>query len=206
MKRQVIKNSIAVIALFLLSPVLNINLLIPLFLTTIFIYLDVSKRQNPSDCRFLHLCLLFLIIFTIGNLISREALSIYYIPFALIPMLVIILWQDLMISLLMLLACSLTFAIDFNSLGLGIIFFVSAVISTVLLINVRRRSQIIRAGFIVGLFQVFTWLFIQNFRLLDDPDPYMFLFINGVACGIAVVGFLPVFEYIFGQVTNISLL
>ena len=31
-------------------------------------------------------------------------------------------------------------------------------------------------------------------------------FINGVVCGIAVVGLLPVFEYLFGRITNISLL
>jgi putative nucleotidyltransferase with HDIG domain len=207
MRNQVIKNSVSILALFALCLALKINLLIPLVLTGVFMCLDIWKKQRASDCRFLHLCLLLLIIFTIGHWIVIEKLNIYYlIPFAIIPMLVIILWQDLMISILMFLAYGLTLAIDFESLALGIIFFISTTISTVLLIDVRRRSQIIRVGFIVGLFQVFTWLFIQNFNILDEPMPYLFLFVNGVACGIVVVGVLPVFEYIFGVVTNISLL
>ncbi len=206
MRKQVIKNSIAIVALFLLSGILKINLLIPIILSTIFVYLEVWKKQKPWDYRFLHLILLFLIIFAIGHWFFMEKINIYYIPFALIPMLVIILWQDLMISLLMILACVFSLATEFNSLDLGIIFYISAIVSTIFLVNVRRRSQIIRAGFVVGSFQVITWLFIQDFRILNDVNPYIILFINGVVCGIVVVGVLPVFEYIFGRVTNISLL
>ena len=206
MKRQVIKNSIIVVGLFLLGLILRINLLIPAILATLFIYLEVWKRQKLCDCRFLHLIFLFMLIFAIGHWSHATGLNIYYIPFALISMLVIILWQDLMISLLMILACSFFLEIIFNSLDLGILFFISAIIATAFLVNVRRRSQIIRAGFIVGAFQMLTWLFIQNFRILNNLDPYLILFINGVVCGIAVVGLLPVFEYMFGRVTNISLL
>jgi putative nucleotidyltransferase with HDIG domain len=206
MTKQVIKNSIAIISLFLLSLILDINLLIPTILAIAFIYLDTWYKQKTRECRFLHLALLFLIIFTIGHWIHASRLSIWFVPFSLIPMLVIILWQNLTISLLMMCAYGFSLAVEFNSLELTILFFVSAVISTVLLVNVRRRSQIIRAGFAVGLFQVLTWLFIQYFQILDNLRPYLILFINGVACGIAVVGLLPVFEYMFGRITNISLL
>jgi hypothetical protein len=206
MKSQAIRNSIVILALFCLSLILDINLLIPVILTTIFIYSEVWRRQSSSDFRFLHLSLLFLIIFAIGHWFFMEKIGIWYIPFSLIPMLVIILWQDLMLSLFMALACSLSLAIEFKHLDLGILFFISAIISTVLLINVRRRSQIIRAGFTVGLLQMLIWLFIQDFRIINHLNSYTILFFNGVACGIAVVGFLPVFEYMFGRVTNISLL
>lgn len=129
-------------------------------------------------------------------------------PFSLIPMLTVVLWQNLIVSILMIVACGLSLLIEFNSLNLAILFFISGIISTVLLMNVRRRSQIIRAGFLVGLFQVFVWLLIHEFKISNiiEVNPYIFLFINGIACGIAVVGFLPVFEYIFGRITNISLL
>jgi putative nucleotidyltransferase with HDIG domain len=209
MKKQAIRDSVAVIYLFLISLLLEINLVIPLVLGAVFVYLELWRRQKPQDFRLLHLLLLFLIIFTIGHLFVVNTIDIFYIPFALIPMLVIVLWQNLVISLIMALASSLSLAIEFDSLHLGILLFISAIISSVLLINVRRRSQIIRAGFIVGCFQMLTWLLIQNFSVTDLNsiiNPYMFLFINGVVCGIAVVGFLPVFEYIFGRVTNISLL
>ncbi|MBL7081953.1 MAG: HDIG domain-containing protein [Candidatus Omnitrophica bacterium] len=206
MKKQVIKNSIAILVLFPLSFILNISVLIPLVLATIFIYLEVWRKQRSWDCRFLHLILLFLIIFAIGHCFLVEDLNTYYIPFSLIPMLVIVLWQNLAVSLLMILACSFSLAIEFSGLDFAILFFISAIISTVLLVNVRRRSQIIRAGFIVGLFQALTWLFIQDFKISNNFNPYTFFFINGVVCGIVAVGVLPVFEYIFGRITNISLL
>ncbi|MFH1339370.1 MAG: HDIG domain-containing metalloprotein [Candidatus Omnitrophota bacterium] len=206
MKKQVIKNSVVVAGSFLYCLVLNINLLIPLILVSIFIYWEAWKERKPADCRFLHLSLLFLIIFAIGLWSFENNLEIYYVPFSLIPMLVIILWQDLMISLLMILACGLPLAIEFRGLDAAVLFLVSATASTVLLVNVRRRSQIIRAGFIVGIFQAFTWLFIRDFRVVNNANPYVYFFLNGIFCGIIVVGLLPVFEYIFGRVTNISLL
>ncbi len=206
MRKQVIKDNIVIVVLFLLSLILNINLLIPTVLAAVFIYLKLWKKQEPGDYRFLHLILLFLIVFNIGHWFKVSQLGIWYIPFSLIPMLIIVLWQDLMLSLLMMGASSMTLAIQFESLELGILFFISAIISTIFLVNVRRRSQIIRAGFVVGLFQVLIWLFIQDFKIIDNINSYAILFINGVVCGIAVVGLLPVFEYIFGRVTNISLL
>jgi len=178
MRKQVLKNSIAIAALFAPSIILNINLLIPTMLATVFFYLEVWKRKKPCDCHLLYLSMLFLIIFTIGQWVFAEKIDIYYIPFSLIPMLVIILWQDLMVSLLMTLACGLSLAIEFRSLDLAILFFISGIISTVLLMNVRRRSQIIRAGFLVGLFQVFVWLLIHEFKISNiiEVNPYIFLF------------------------------
>ncbi|MFH1578266.1 MAG: HDIG domain-containing metalloprotein [Candidatus Omnitrophota bacterium] len=206
MKARIIKNSISIILLFLLSFILNLNLIIPLILVTIFIYLEVWGKHKNSPCRLLHLLLLFLVIFAIGHWSLEKQLGLYYIPFILVPMLVIILWQDLVISLLMILACSFSLAVEFNSLNLAILFFISAAISTVLLIDVRRRSQIIRAGFIVGIVQAVVWLFFQDFRITNHFNPHINFFINGVICGVVAVGTLPVFEYIFGRVTNISLL
>ena len=208
MRKQVIKGSIAIVGLFLLSPILDVNLLIPVILVALFVYLEVWRKQKSCDCRFLHLILLFLLIFAFLHWFFVQKLDIWFIPFALIPMLAIILWQDLMVSLLMILACTFSLAIESRSLDLGVLFFISATISTVFLVGVRRRSQIIRAGFIAGLFQAIIWLFTQEFRLLNinDINFSSYLLFNGVACGIVVVGILPVFEYIFGRVTNISLL
>ncbi|MFH1678327.1 MAG: HDIG domain-containing metalloprotein [Candidatus Omnitrophota bacterium] len=206
MKRQIIINSIYILALFILSAILDFNLLIPMMLAVIFIYLEVWKKRMASDARFLHLVLLFLIIFAIGHWGLEKGLSIVFIPFSIVSMLVILLWNDLMVSLLMALICSFTLGIEYHSLDMVIIFFTSAVISTIVLLNVRRRSQIIRAGFIAGLIQALTWLFIKEFAIINYLDPYAYLVINGAACGILVAGLLPVFESIFGRVTNISLL
>lgn len=208
MKKQTIKDSIIIIYLFLISLFLGISLLIPAVVACAFLYLELWRRQKTQDFRLIHITFLFLIIFDINHWINAIQLDIHYIPFSLIPMLVIVLWQNLALSLIMIFACGLSLLIEFGSLDLAILFFISGIVSTVLLMNVRRRSQIIRAGFLVGFFQALTWLLIQEFKIssLSEINPYIFLFINGIACGIAVVGFLPVFEYIFGRITNISLL
>ena len=207
MKSQFIKNSLAILGIFLFCFVLQFNLLILLIFVFLFMYLDLWKQRKASKCRFLHIFFLFVIFLGISQWIFEQGLSLYYIPFSFIPMLVIILWQELMVSLLMILACSFSLAVlagDFNS---AIIFLISGIISTVLLINLRRRSQIIRAGFVAGLFQALTWLIVQDSQVIvNNIEPYIGFFVNGAACGIAVVGFLPVFEYMFGIVTNISLL
>ena len=48
-------------------------------------------------------------------------------------------------------------------------------------------------------------ILLTGFRLLD-PKQYLILFSNGIAYSIIVLGILPVFEMLFGTVTNISLL
>ena len=206
MKKQIIRNSIAIVALFVFGFILNVNVLIPLMLTAIFIYLELWKRQKVWDFRYLHLSFLFLIVFTISRWSILEDFAIYYIPFSLIPMLVIVLWQDLRISLIMFLACSFSLGIEHQSLDLAVLVFVSSMVASVLLVNVRRRSQIIQAGFIAGIFQALTLLVSENFGLTNGFNPYTALFVNGIACGIIVVGLLPVFEFIFVRITNISLL
>lgn len=206
MKKQIVRDSLVIAGLFLFCLTLRINLLIPTVLSVIFIYARVWAGRRPKDYRLLHLCLLFLIIFAIGYWIVQEQAAFYYLPFSLLPMLVILLWQNLMLSLLFLCAYGITLAIKFANLELGIIFFVSGLVATALLLQVRRRSQIIRAGFLVGLLQALTFLFIDNFQIINNFHPYLYLFLNGIACGILVVGLLPVFEYLFGRITNISLL
>ncbi len=203
MKTRIIRDSVAIIALFLLSLVPGINIFIPLVLTTIFIYVEAWKGQQAWDSRFLHLILLFLVHLAICHWIFINKLSVVFIPFSLVPMLVIILWQDLRVSLLMILACSFSIGIYHKSIDLAILSFVSTVVMTVLLLNVRRRSQILGAGCIVGLFQVLVWWLMQNFQI-EVKD--VFFVLNGCICGVVVAGVLSVFEFMFDRITNISLL
>ena len=118
MKKQTLKNNIALIAIFSVSLLLDINLLIPIILTAIFVYASFWQERKFKEYAFLPLSLLFLCAFTCGYWVYLQSLPLWYIPFSFIIMLVIILWQDLMLSLFMSLAVSLSLAIHFKNLDL----------------------------------------------------------------------------------------
>lgn len=202
-----LKIALSIILLFLISYALEINLAVPLFLLSLFAYLKFSsKKSNFKRYNLLNLLLLFVIIFVTAYFILRHNLSKYYIPFSVLPMLSVILFNEPQIPLLITLACAITTAaIGNNDLNLGILFLSAGILSVILLKDVRRRMAVIRTGFIVGFAQAITLFFINHFNL-QNPDNYAVLILNGVASSIIVVGTLPVFEYLFKTVTNISLL
>jgi hypothetical protein len=121
-------------------------------------------------------------------------------------MLSTLLFGELSISLLLSIASAISIAyISANSFYLGVLFLISAISSGILIWGVHRRMEIIRAGFIIGLIQVASLVFINNFAF-QDPIKYAAFMFNGIASSILVVGLLPVFEYLFKTVANISLL
>jgi putative nucleotidyltransferase with HDIG domain len=67
---------------------------------------------------------------------------------------------------------------------------------------------VIKAGLLVGLAQFFTFAFFNYFGLLNilSVNVGIILFANGLLVSAVVMIFLPLFEYLFKVVTNISLL
>ncbi|MBU1124464.1 MAG: HDIG domain-containing protein [Candidatus Omnitrophica bacterium] len=197
------------VSLFLLSIALSINLVIPTFLLTLVIYLKVRKTAL-KHCKILHLVFIFVLVLVVSYLIITHGGSRFYLPFLVAPMLVTLLFNQLEISLLIVLATSLTLAsIAGNHLHLGIVFLTSGLLSSALLLNVRRRMTIIRAGFIVGFLQAALLFFLDRFWVLPSEvywKSYGIAVANGFLSSIIVLGILPVFEYLFKTITNISLL
>jgi len=105
----------------------------------------------------------------------------------------------------------LSASIDGGNFNLGISLFVGSLTSAMLTFRVRRRFQVIRAGLVAGAVQ-FVAAFImereQSFFVLSGLDLQLLriCLLNGLISSIVVLGILPVFEYIFKVVTNISLL
>jgi len=211
MIKQVSGNKIKFILgaalVFLISHILQINFIIPTLLLSLCLYLKLSyKTLNLKNYRLLNLTLLFVIIFVSGYSITKAGWLIFYLPFATIPMLSTMLFGKLGISLLLTIASSTTIAsVCGNYFYLGVLFLISGLLSTLLVKDSRRRSAVMRAGFIVGIMQMFSLFFIDRFRIYE-PIRYAVLMFNGIVSSIIVVGILPVFEYLFKTVTNISLL
>jgi len=117
--------------IFLLSYILEVNLIIPLFLVCFFLYL---KLTSP-DYKLLHLALLFVIIFTASYAIIQQHWPTFYIPFAAIPMLSAILFSELEISLLLTLVSAVSIAYLARDVYLGILFLISGLIASILVRN-----------------------------------------------------------------------
>ena len=100
-----IKFILTTLLIFLFSHIAGVNLAIPAFLLILFYYFKFSYRQHIEiqKALLLNLSFLFVLIFAITHFIIRNGWPIFYIPFALIPMLVTILFDRAEISLFMIL-------------------------------------------------------------------------------------------------------
>ncbi len=186
---------------------MRINPIVPAFILTLYLYFKTTCKN--LDCRSfkpLHLTFLFVLIIWVTFLVIRNHFSVCWIPFASLAMLVVLLFNDLRIALLLCSAAAFSIgAIAGNNFNLAILFFVSGILGSIMVQDVRRRESIIKAGIVVGLANAVMYFFIEGGHI-NDPAGYMVLFLNGVFCSIIVIGVLPVFEYLFGTMTNISLL
>jgi putative nucleotidyltransferase with HDIG domain len=209
MIKQVIKQKLNLVFwpafAFLFSYIAQINLVIPTLLTALYAYLK-SRKLNIRNCNLLNITLLFLIICVCSYFIINKGLWIFYIPFSLIPMLAMLLFNSLEVSMLLALATAVSCAsFSVNPFQLLLLFLISGVFSSILVQGARKRNTIIRAGLIIGIIQAITLIFIDRLWI-GTPLRYLILVLNGIATSIVAVGVLPVFEYLFKTLTNISLL
>ncbi|MDD2689227.1 MAG: HDIG domain-containing protein [Candidatus Omnitrophica bacterium] len=213
MKNQIAVNRIKLVlvtaVLFFVSFILQLNLIIPVFLLSLLAYI----KYRDADLRnysLLNLSFLFIIFVVTSYFIVSHGWSKFYIPFCFIPMLTTVLFNNLELSLVVTIATSVFIAsIAGNHLHLGVLFFSSGLFSSILVLNARRRITIIRAGFIAGVLQAALLFFVDRFWLGPSKaylSSYLIVMVNGLLSSIIVIGVLPVFEYLFRTVTNISLL
>lgn len=190
---------------FLVGYMLEMNLIIPAFLLSLYAYL-VYRKTPLKNCRTLYLIFLFVINFVSGYFIIRQKLSIFYLPFCLVPMLSTLLFNDLEVSLIITLATGISVAsLIGNHFYLTILFFISGILASLLVLGARRRIVIIRAGFIIAFLQIISLFIIDHFWV-GLPNRYVILALNSILSSIVAVGVLPIFEYLFKTVTNVSLL
>jgi hypothetical protein len=210
MIKQILLSKIRFFLLFALllfiGYILEINLIVPLFLIALFFYIKAAQAKlGLQGHDLLNLSLLFMLIFALSYSVIKQGGSVLYIPFCVIPMLATILFHQLDVSVLLTFASSIAIASISSDFYLGVLYLISGILSGILVFNNRRRSQIIHAGLIVGLVQAASLFLIKHFQV-TEPQTYFIALANGIFSSIIVIGVLPVFEYIFGTATDISLL
>jgi putative nucleotidyltransferase with HDIG domain len=193
------------VLVFIASAICTMNLASAAIIVGLCAYLQI-KRQFIKPNTYLNLLLLLVMIFTAAYYIVNNKIPVFIIPFSLVPMLTTLLFADLEISLLMTIACSVSVASISNSFfAISALFLISGLLSSLLVQGARKRTTVIKSGFIIGIAQVATLLFLERFWF-GEPVRYLILFLNGVLTSIIALGVLPIFEHLFKTVTNISLL
>ncbi|MCX5713052.1 MAG: HDIG domain-containing protein [Candidatus Omnitrophica bacterium] len=202
-----IKLILAIGLIFGLSLFLRVNFIVPSLLLCLLLYIKFRQKYPSSPVfKLLNVAFLYVIVFVSSYYVAKNGWPIFYVPFCVIPMLAAITFGNLELPFLLSAACGLTIASIYgNNLNLGLMFLISGSVSAMTVVHARKRSVVIRSGVLMGIIQALLLLFVTNFNFYY-PYRYLLAFLNGVACGVIVIGILPVFEYLFRTVTNISLL
>jgi len=204
-----LKLFFGIISIFLISYALEMNLSVPLFISTVFIYFRMTHKKYQTEVySLLNMTFLFVLGFAASYFIISKGLPKNYIPYVLIPifMLAGLLFNRLDISLLITLTLSISVGALLNDIYFALLIFVGGAISSLQVLGSRRRSQIIRAGLVIGIVEALMVFFIENFKINGNTELYLTAVSWGALSGFIVISILPVFEYLFKTVTNISLL
>ncbi len=191
--------------MFLFSHFININPAVPFFLILLYIsfFGKFSKLKNAGLA---NLSFLFLVSFSIGYLLLKNGLTFYFIPIVIIPMLSVLLFNNLEIAYFLSLGTCIPLAIlSPDPFKAGFIFMIACATSIMLVHGARKRAKVIQAGVIAGIIQLISLLLLENFWI-NQPQRYLIILAYGLLSGVIVLGVLPLFEYILSTVTNISLL
>ena len=191
--------------MFSFSHIIHINLGIPFFL--ILLYLCFYKKFTKiKNARLPHLSFLFLISFCLGYYIINHGLSFYFIPVAIIPMLSVLLFNNLAVAYFLSLGTCISLAfLSPEPFKAGFIFMTSCACAILLVNKTRKRAQVIQAGLIAGILQLISLILLEHLRI-NHAQRYLIILIMGALSGVITLGVLPLFEYILQSVTNISLL
>jgi putative nucleotidyltransferase with HDIG domain len=210
--KEILYFSAASAFLFIFARVIDLPL-ICVFLFLVFAgYLYIlSLRSDDKKYSFLSLGFLFLIgVAGIEALKYTTSISPYFFPVSFFAMTVSLLYHDLEVALIFNVALSVFMGMIFGGdIYLTSVFLVGGTVSALFVWQTRRRSKIITAGFFVGLVQalcVLTFLGHLDIESVPVLKFCFFPFLNGLIASFLVAGLLPVFEFLFKVVTNISLL
>ncbi|MBM3252690.1 MAG: HDIG domain-containing protein [Candidatus Omnitrophica bacterium] len=193
-----------------LRKVLGMVMVVFMLIFSFLFYLKVFEKEFFSQQKFLILVLSVTILLVLtGKLISFSGLSVFITP---IP------FGAMLISLLMghRIALASGFLISIlsgfssgGSLNIVLIYLIGTLIAVIFMVRVRRRAIVLRAGFLVGLFQavsIFAFLLLEGQALRDIFVSATFCLLSGFLSGAITLALLPIFEYTFGLTTDISLL
>jgi putative nucleotidyltransferase with HDIG domain len=186
-------------------------LLVPLLLTFLGIHLFFIGKLTLRLGLSLGF-LLTLIVFTAEFISRYTAIPAFYIPVAGISMLTILLFKDIHLMFGMTFASSiLATLIVGGNFDMMLTFFIGGLTGAYAVRDARNRGQLFAGGVFVGVIHLVCLLLLQPYISLliskEFQAYYLYpLAFNGFISAFAVLAVLKIFEYLFGVLTNFSLL
>ncbi len=197
--------------LFFVSFILDLALALPVLLLVVFIYLKASYKISIRHLAIKIGLLLTLITAASYAVVNYSSISYYLLPVSAVSILMVMLFNDLRLALVVTLLSAITTAsIISDNFILSVVFLSGGLVASLCVGQSRRRSHIIKAGLIAGLIQGVCFALFFPARVWISPEflnsNFIPLVINGIISAFLVIGSLPLFEYLFKVLTNISLL
>ncbi|MFO8027411.1 MAG: HDIG domain-containing protein [Opitutales bacterium] len=140
---------------------------------------------------------------------TTRSLLPYIAPYALAPILVAVLVGTAPAVLSALIISVIFGLIHGNSIDLLLVAFLSGVVGTFAASNIRKRSQLVRAGLLVGASAAIAGAavaLLSGFSAGLAGQQTLIALIVGSITGVLAVGLLPIFEQVFKTTTEITLL
>lgn len=196
----------------------------PLILAFILIIYGKFSKRIENVPSYLDLALLAALAILVSiTLVITFKISGYGMPAIGFAILITLLFDSLEIALLFSIFVSFLGAsidnVNFSALNVGVSLFTGALAGIMFSYRARRRFQVIRAGLFAGGIQFIAAFITESMTFIMTEKTQSFSFISGfdfvlfrecvlggLISSIVILGILPVFEYVFKIVTNISLL
>ncbi len=190
----------------------SINFSLLILIVVLFIYLIFFRRIDnlPSLFDLAVLAIIAILIPVLTTVIFKiPGYGVAAIGFII---LVTLLFENLELSFLFsILIVFLASEVSGRSFSLALSLFIASVVASLASFRIRRRFQVIQAGFLAGIIQFIIAYILEgqsSFLVFsaDDLGLLKICLANGILSSIIVLGILPIFESIFKVLTNISLL
>jgi len=185
-------------------------LFVSIFMLLFMLYLGIYRKDYFSQPRNLLLLFSFMVIFCISTsiLISHNMLSVYVIPYAMLPMVIRTFLDSrtaLFAHMITILICSIT--LHYPHLFI-LIQFAAGVMAIFNLRELSKRSQLFLSAFLVTLISVLVFLAYEFFTEEDinklDYSVLIYIFISGVLLLFTYPLFF-IIEKAFGYTSNVTL-
>ena len=172
-----------------------------------FVFFEKKLTVNPKQILLISINA-FLIILT-SLVIMQSQLSVYLIPLASVAMIITLLLNANAAFITTLVLSIYIGFLSNGKLNLAFVLFMGSVVSIYFVKGAKKRSNIFIAGLGVA---VVNFLAIAGTGLLNNAGKEAILgngifgIANGIISSFIVIGLIPIFEYVFSLITNITLL
>lgn len=196
----------------LMTALVGTSLVILLVFGILFVYLYYFEKRLFRSTKMLLLVntIIILTLLIEKIIVSLPATSFYLMPAAFASLLLAILIRPRLGIIGALVICVFNGLLANYRFDVVLYSLLGAVSGSYATIGIRRRSTFIKVGFIVGLV---NFCVIFGYQILNERVysvawyPAMFGFVNALVIAIPLLFLtLPMFEYLFGLITNITLL